>query len=107
MKLHLTKTELPAFTEVLERLIIKNAEETLIKRQEVICGLLIIRLYKTLKEKCALIDKKKYSFNVDLETQLAFIHFFQGVRIPVTTFSGQLTHRVLTEFYRSTSNLTS
>jgi hypothetical protein len=127
MKLHLTKTELPALTEVLERLIIENVgpfgilsipdafvETRLIitnaklkVRNEVICALLIIKLYKKLKEKCALIDKKKYSINVEPESQLAFIHFLQGVRIPVTTFSGQLTHRVLTEFYRSTSNLTS
>ena len=104
VKLKLNKSELPALTEVLEKLIIKN--EALTELHEIVCALLIIKLYKKLKEKCAVIDKKKYSIGVETETQLSFIFFFQKEKIPVATYHGQLTHRVLTEFYSSTSNLT-
>ena len=92
-------------SEVLEEMLTQN-DGTGAKRPEVIVQLLILKLYKKLKEKCAIIDKKNYSIGVEPEQALAFLEFFQGIRIPVTSFAGNLTHKIMQQFYKETSTLT-
>lgn len=104
LKLKLKDSELTALTAVLEDMIFKNDPGA--NRHEVIVALLVLKIYKKLKEKCALIDKKNYSISVDPEQALAFLEFFQGIRIPVTSFAGNLTHKIITQFYKDTSTLT-
>jgi len=100
VKLSLRPGELLALIEVLEQ----TAGKPCADRTEAIVAVLLLRLYKKLKEK-SILNSKPVKLSIQPETALAFIEYFCSVPFYHSSYHGLLIQRCLGELDRQTAHI--
>lgn len=102
ISLKLKYTDLLALANFVEATI--HTDEATSKH-DALLTVLMTKFYKKLKEKTILLEPRKYNIDVPVEQALAFVLYYQGFNISITTHEGNLVRKLLAEFDQQTSNM--
>lgn len=92
--------ELRALVELIEQLMYTECRN----RHDAMVVLMMLKLYKKLKEKSILIDAP-LRMSIPAEYAIAFIEFFSGHNIPCHTFAGNYLMKLMNHFDQQTAGL--
>lgn len=100
ISIKLKPDEVRALVEVFERCI---DTESCMDRMDAIITVIMVRMYKKLKEKSILMEKP-IRLNIPPDMAMAFCEFFFAIPFDNTSFGGNLLQRLLAHFDQQTSN---
>jgi hypothetical protein len=101
ISLRLKYTELQSLVAELERVLLVDECNT---RNEAIIGVLMLKLYRKLKQKCAIIEPRIYTISIEPEYAIAFVQYFTKRPVNLVSHAGNIIQKMVALFDQQTSN---
>lgn len=104
IRIKLKHTQLVSLVSLMENIINTDECET---RCDAIVTILVLKMYKKLKEKTVMMEPKNYTFSIDPETAMAFIEFFSCIPFDKYSHGGNVADRMIQDFDKQTAHFIS
>lgn len=101
LSVKLKHTQLASLVYLLENSIDPSLPKN---RYGAIIEVLMVKLYKKLKEKTVLMEPRNYTFSIGPETAMAFIEFFQNKPFQMDSYEGNIVLKLINQFDKQTAN---